>query len=208
MSGLDLSDIPDLDVSRETIGLLKDFEQLLHKWNPVINLASRQSMEDVWSRHIVDSAQIFPHIPAQAKLCVDVGSGGGFPGIVLAAISTSLTLDRQFVLVESDQRKATFLRQAIRSLNLKAEVRSSRIESLQRLEADVFTARALAPLATLLRFAQGHVTDEGVCILPKGENYREEIAEARKLYEFEYEAIQSLTEPRSAILKVYGIKDV
>jgi 16S rRNA (guanine527-N7)-methyltransferase len=208
MSSEDLSDILGFDVSRETLDLLKSYQQLVQKWNPVINLASKQSMADLWNRHIVDSAQVFPLIPSEARLCVDVGSGGGFPGIVLAAISTSLDLERHFILVESDQRKSTFLRQVIRDLSLKAEVRSERIEKLDDLNAEVFSARALASLSKLLQFAQIHLTENGVCLFPKGENYREEIEEAQKRFIFEYEAIESVTDSRSAILKIHGIKDV
>jgi 16S rRNA (guanine527-N7)-methyltransferase len=208
MNNIDLAELRDFDVSRETISRLKSYEQLVRKWNPTINLASKQSIEEIWRRHIVDSAQIFPHIPTDAKLCADVGSGGGFPGIVLAVISASQAQHRKFVLIESDQRKATFLREVIRSLDLNAEVRASRIESLDRLNSDVFTARALAPLSVLLGFARNHVNDQGVCIFPKGENHREEIDDARKYFRFECEAIQSLTEPKSAILKIYGIENV
>lgn len=208
MSGLDLSDLLGVNVSRETVDMLKSYEQLVRKWNPTINLASKQSMAELWSRHIVDSAQIFPHIPEASKLCLDVGSGGGFPGIVLATMSTAQLQDRQFILVESDQRKATFLRQVIRSLKLKAEVRSERIESIDKIGADFFTARALAPLSKLLVFAQQHLDPHGVCIFPKGENHLEEIKDAQKLFRFEYQLIQSLTDPKSAILKIHGIENV
>jgi 16S rRNA (guanine527-N7)-methyltransferase len=206
MSDFDLLGLPELDVSRETVEMLKSYEQLVRKWNPTINLASKQSMAELWNRHIVDSAQIFPHIPDASRLCLDVGSGGGFPGIVLATISKGLSQDRQFILVESDQRKATFLRQVIRSLNLSAEVRSDRIESLNKIGADFLTARALAPLSKLLAFAQQHLNLQGVCIFPKGENHLEEIKDAQKLFSFELQSIQSLTDPKSAILKIHGIE--
>ncbi|MGO4909776.1 16S rRNA (guanine(527)-N(7))-methyltransferase RsmG [Pseudorhodobacter sp. W20_MBD10_FR17] len=208
MNGFDLIDLPGINVSRETVEMLKTYEQLVRKWNPTINLASKQSMAELWSRHIVDSAQIFPHIPEASKLCLDVGSGGGFPGIVLATISTALSQDRQFILVESDQRKATFLRQVIRSLKLKAEVRSDRIEALDKIGADFFTARALAPLSKLLVFAQQHLNPQGISIFPKGENHLEEIREAQKLFRFDYQLIQSVTDPKSAILKIHGIENV
>lgn len=207
MNGFDLDDVPGLNVSRETVEKLKAYDQLVRKWNPTINLASKQSMSELWSRHIVDSAQIFPHIPASSNLCLDVGSGGGFPGIVLATISTEHVPTRRFILVESDQRKAAFLREVIRSLKLRAEVRSERIESLEKIGADFFTARALAPLSKLLAFAHQHLSLQGVCIFPKGENHLEEIKVAQKLFRFEYQSIQSLTDPRSAILRIYGIEN-
>jgi 16S rRNA (guanine527-N7)-methyltransferase len=195
------------DVSRETLERLEDYEHLIRKWNPTINLVSKASLGDLWQRHIVDSAQIFPLFPMDARRCVDIGSGGGLPGIVLAVISSEMAPERRFTLVEADQRKATFLRQAVRSMGLKVEVVSSRIETLSPLDAEVLTARALAPLSRLMVVAQKHVGVGGVCIFPKGETYLQEIDAARKEFTFECEITQSLTDPKGAILKVYGIRD-
>jgi 16S rRNA (guanine527-N7)-methyltransferase len=125
----------------------------------------------------------------------------------LAVISSEMVPERHFTLVESDQRKATFLWQAMRTLGLKAEVVSSRIEALSALNAEVLTARALAPLARLMAVAQKHVGEGGVCIFPKGETYLQEIDAARKEFSFECEITQSLTDPKGAILKVYGIRN-
>jgi len=195
------------DVSRETVDRLIAFDQLIRKWNPTINLISKASLNDLWSRHIEDSAQLYRYIPLWAVRCVDIGSGGGLPGIVLAAISADLTPERQFTLVESDQRKATFLRQAVRTLGLKAEVLSSRTEALDPLSADTLSARALAPLSKLLVSAQRHLISGGTCLFPKGETYAKELADARKQFVFECDVIQSLTDPKGAILKIYGIRN-
>lgn len=196
-----------VDVSRETLERLADFETLIRKWNPAINLISKKSVDDFWNRHIVDSAQIFPHIPISADRCLDIGSGAGLPGIVLALLSAELSPKRKFVFVEVDQRKATFLREVVRTLGISAGIESCRVETLRPFEADLLTARALAPLSKLLPFAQRHLSKTGVCLFPKGENYLLELDEAKKLFDFEYEVIQSLTDSKAKILKVHGIQN-
>lgn len=195
------------DVSRETMERLIVFDQLIRKWNPTINLISKASMDDLWSRHIEDSAQIYQHIPLDAVKCVDIGSGGGLPGIVLAVIAKDLAPERQFTLIESDQRKATFLRQAVRTLDLNTKVLANRTEAVNPLRADLLSARALAPLSKLLATAQHHLTPKGTCLFPKGETYVQEIADARKQFVFDCDAIQSLTDPKGAILKIHGIQN-
>jgi 16S rRNA (guanine527-N7)-methyltransferase len=162
---------------------------------------------DFWERHIIDSVQIFPHIPSNAIKFLDIGSGGGLPAIVLAILSAELSPDRRFTLVESDQRKSAFLREAVRTLGLTAEILPVRAEALDPRGAEVLSARALAPLAKLLISAQRHLAEGGVCIFPKGESFRQEIAEAEAQFHFEYDAIPSMTDPRGAILKIHGIRN-
>jgi 16S rRNA (guanine527-N7)-methyltransferase len=195
-----------LDVSRETQSKLEAFEQLVRKWNPAINLVSKASLSSLWSRHIVDSVQLFPHFPENAIDCLDVGSGGGFPGIVLAAIAAELHPAKRFTLVESDQRKATFLREASRQLGLVVDVKSERIELLQPAAADVLSARALAPLSNLLQTAERHLAPGGVCLFPKGESHPKEIEDAQSLFNFDCKIIPSLTDPKGVILKIHGIQ--
>lgn len=207
MSGNPLSLLSAVNVSRETVDMLVRFEHLIRKWNPTINLVSKSSLDDLWERHIVDSAQIYRHIPLDARRCLDIGSGGGLPGVVMAVISAELAPEKHFTLVESDQRKATFLREASRSLGLKIDVQASRAETLDPLGADVLSARALAPLSKLLISAQRHLSADGICLFPKGESYLQEIQDAQKLFNFECEAIQSLTDSKGAILKICGIRN-
>ncbi len=192
--------IAGLDVSRETWDGLLCLEGMVRQWNPAINLVSRSSLTDLWGRHIHDSAQLFQFCPALAQSWVDVGSGGGFPGLVVSILARELRPDLRVTLVESDLRKATFLRQAVRTLHLSADVQSQRIEAIPGLQADVLSARALAPLEALLAIAERHLKPGGLAIFPKGERHAEEIAEARRAWDMDIEAHPSQSQPDAAIL--------
>jgi 16S rRNA (guanine527-N7)-methyltransferase len=197
-----------VDVSRETFDALKAYEALVQRWTPAINLVSKSTVSNVWHRHIVDSAQIFSVCPASAEKWVDLGSGGGFPGIVVAILAKELSPRLRVTLVESDLRKATFLRQAAQTLGLQATVVSKRIESLEPMSADVLSARALAPLPTLLGYAATHLAESGTAILPKGARYQDEIADARKAWSFDVDIKPSLSEAEAAILVIRNIQSV
>lgn len=197
-----------VDVSRETVERLREFEKLVRKWNSVINLVSKSSLSDIWYRHIIDSVQLFPYVPKEATNCLDIGSGGGFPGIILAIIAAEALPTQRYMLVESDQRKATFLRESARILGLTVVVQSKRIDALEPIFAEVLSARALSPLSGLLRLAQIHLSESGTCLFPKGETYPQEIAEAQRDFKFDCNVIPSLTDPRGVILKIHGIRNV
>lgn len=196
-----------LNVSRETEQRLRDFVLLLGKWNAAINLISRSTVGQVWSRHILDSAQIFSY-GSSARRWVDLGSGGGFPGIVVAILAVELTPDMKITLVESDQRKAAFLRQAGQSLGLEIDVIADRIEAISSLSADVVSARALAPLPQLCGFAKAHLAPEGAAIFLKGKSCDLEIADARKDWNFSLESHASITDPSAVVLVLKEISDV
>ncbi len=192
--------IAGMDVSRETWDRLTGLEALVRQWNPTINLVSRSSLSDLWARHIHDSAQLFTFCPVTARTWVDVGSGGGFPGIVVAILAAEHCPDLRVTLVESDLRKATFLRQATRTLRLSAEILSQRIESLPALAADVLSARALAPLPDLITIAERHLKPGGLAMFPKGERHASEITEARRIWDIDLEVRPSQSQPDAAIL--------
>src|SRR4029434_790258 len=143
-----------VDVSRETLGQLEALVETLVRWQKAINLVGRATMEDVWTRHILDSAQLVPLIPADAKSLADLGSGGGFPGLVLAALRPDLDM----TLIEADARKAAVLGEAGRRMALgkPRRVVIARIEEAPPAKAEVVTARALAPLGQLLVWADRH----------------------------------------------------
>ncbi len=195
-------------VSRETIARLETYEALLKKWNSAINLVSPRTISDIWSRHFLDSAQIFSLLPENAKSWADIGSGGGFPGMVVAILAAEKRPDLFVTLVESDRRKAAFLMTAAREMSLKLQVVSDRIEAISPLNADVLSARALAPLADLLAFAERHLAATGVCLFPKGARWREELAEAQKTWSFIMESHKSRTDSEAVILKIEGIERV
>ena len=189
------------DVSRETFEQLEAYVALIEKWNPKINLVSKSSLPEIWDRHIWDSAQIFD-IAVEGSVWADFGSGGGLPGIVLAIFAKELRPDMQFYLVESDQRKCAFLRNAVREIGLNVKVHAERIEALDPIGASVISARALTDLNGLLEFVERHSAKNGVAILPKGETWEKEILQAQENWSFEYEEITSKTNNDAAILKI------
>ena len=134
------------DVSRETVERLETHVALLCKWNPRINLVAASTLAEVWTRHVADSAQLWPLRPPGARLWLDLGSGAGFPGLVVAALAAEEAPDLRVRLVESDARKAAFLATVAREADLPAEVLVERWQRLPPQAADVVSARALAPL--------------------------------------------------------------
>ncbi len=199
--------VASLNVSRETMDRLNRFVAVLEKWNPRINLVSRNSMPEVWTRHIADSLQVF-QCAAPSGHWVDLGSGGGFPGLVVAILAKEMAPDLRVTLVESDQRKSVFLRTAARETGVRCTVLSERIETLKPQEADILSARALADLETLMGFAQRHLKPSGVALFPKGVTWEKECLAARQGWNFNAEQITSKTDPDAVILKIEGVSRV
>jgi 16S rRNA (guanine527-N7)-methyltransferase len=192
--------VAGLDVSRETWDKLKAFEALVRRWTPAVNLVSKSTVPNLWDRHIVDSAQVFKFCPKSARHWVDLGSGGGFPGIVVAILASEFQPELRVTLVESDARKAAFLRQVAQALALRIDVMTQRIEELLPQNADVVSARALAALPELLGYACRHLHKSGVAVLSKGARYTEEVTEARKIWRFAIDVQASKSNSESAIL--------
>lgn len=197
-----------LIVSRETFERLELYAELLKKWNPKINLVSKTTLDDLWDRHIVDSAQLFQLAPKDALNWADFGSGGGFPGLVIAILSMELAPDRKVTLVESDQRKCAFLRTVARETGCNATIKASRIDQIEPLGADVISARALADLTMLLGFAEYHLHPKGTCLFPKGATWKKEVDDAKNSWKFDYETITSETENTAVALRINGITHV
>lgn len=200
------TNVAGVDVSRETVADLKVFADLVTKWTPKINLIAQGTVDAIWDRHIVDSVQLYRFAPETYDTWVDIGSGGGFPGIAMAILGKALQPDARFVLIESDQRKATFLRTAARELQLRVEVIAQRIESASPQNADVVSARALTALSGLLPLAERHLDPDGVALFHKGRQSQKEVAEARKNWSFVLEDHVSITDPDSRILAIRRIK--
>ena len=193
-----------VSVSRETIQHLEAFGELTAKWTAKINLIAKSTVPDIWNRHIIDSAQVFQYADSP-KHWVDIGSGGGFPGIVMAIIAKELSPDTKFTLIESDARKCTFLRTAIRELGLNAYVIPQRIEKAAPQDADIVSARALASIEDLLPMIEVHLRPEGQALLMKGRTYAEELNAVRGNWDFDLAEYTSITEPDSRILSLKRI---
>ena len=188
--------------------MLRCYVALLKKWNVSINLFGKTTTSEIWTRHILDSAQLFDLLPEGTEHLVDLGSGAGFPGLVLAILGAETAPQRRITLIEADARKAAFLRTAVRELGLSVTVVNQRIEDVGPLDADVMTARALARLPRLLVFAERHLTPGGTALFPKGANYRAEIKEALAGWRFSREEVPSLTADGAAIIKVGALARV
>ena len=200
--------ISGVDVSRETLERLGAFEDLVRKWTKKINLIARNDVDHIWDRHIVDSAQVWSSAPDEWNHWVDIGSGGGFPAIILAAIAVEKEPDARFTLIESDQRKATFLRTAIRELSLNAIVLDDRIELAPPQNADVISARALASLTSLLGFAERHLAPNGIAVFQKGKSADDEIIEAKHTWAFDYNKVPSITNDDACVISIKGFSRV
>lgn len=194
-----------VDVSRETLDRLSAYHDLLRKWGARINLVARGTLDEAWTRHFLDSAQLLDLAPPEARLWCDLGSGAGFPGLVVAIIAAETRPAIRVRLIEADLRKAEFLRTVIRTTGISADVVAERIESAAPCGAEVLSARALAPLADLLVMAERHLAPGGTCLFPKGARYAQEVAEALESFTFHCDEYPSKTGADSVILKIGGI---
>jgi 16S rRNA (guanine527-N7)-methyltransferase len=196
-----------IDVSRETEERLNILCEMVERWNPSINLIAPSSLPQLWQRHIRDSAQVVALIPPGARLWVDIGSGGGFPGLVVAACLPEVFPACRVVLIESDQRKCVFLRQAARSMGLSITVIAQRIEEAPPQAADVVSARALAPLPRLLPLTQRHLAPHGIAILLKGQSLADELDIAgQNGWKFQADHHKSKTDPDGTIIVMRNLK--
>jgi 16S rRNA (guanine527-N7)-methyltransferase len=194
------------DVSRETLDRLRLYEELLIRWQEKINLVAPSTIPDLWGRHFSDSAQIWSLATGNARHWVDLGSGAGFPALVVAALARESQPELQFTLIESDARKGVFLRTVIRELDLYATVLTARIEAAKPQRADIVSARALAPLDRLLGYAYPHLNASGVCIFHKGARAADELERAQMTWSFTTKQHVSKVDPESSVLILSGIQ--
>jgi 16S rRNA (guanine527-N7)-methyltransferase len=190
-------------VSNDCRERLGRFVDLLTKWNASVNLSARGDLPAIWARHIADSLQLAPLLLPRPERAIDLGSGGGFPGLILA-VATGIPFD----LIEADQRKAAFLREAARVVAAPATIHARRIEEAPVARASVVTARALAPLPKLLDLAAPKLDPGGYCLFLKGRTSKAELTAAAAGWHMRVEQFPSTTDPSATILRVSEISRV
>lgn len=187
-------------VSRETLDRLERYLTCLERWQGAVNLVGPASLRDVWRRHFLDSAQLWAYLPFAAARVVDLGSGAGFPGLVLAILGAG-----DVHLIEANRRKAAFLREAARRTGTVVTIHGDRIDSVPSLGADMVTARACAPLDKLLDLAVLHLGNHGYCVFLKGKSVDAELTEARKKWKMRISRFPSRSQPSGVVLKLEAV---
>lgn len=196
------------DVSRETIERLEKYRQLLEKWQKSINLVGPSTIPEFWTRHVADSAQLMTLVPKTARKWVDLGSGGGFPGLVVAQLWAERAPEAAAIvhLVESDGRKCAFLRTVIRETGAPAAVHEGRIETLIAEKPDIFagvdvvSARALAPLPKLLDLSTPYFDIHTIGVFMKGQGWEEELTQAQQYWNINPKIVPSRTDKAGKII--------
>jgi 16S rRNA (guanine527-N7)-methyltransferase len=189
-----------IPVSRETLARITAYVELLIKWNQRINLIGPQTVSDIWRRHILDSAQVIRYLSAEPGTLVDIGTGAGLPGMVLAILGVP-----HIHLVESDARKAAFLIEAARITGVTVNIHVSRIEAVSVIPATSIVSRALAPLSLLLGYAERFLKPGASCYFHKGSHWSDELADARQTWHFTPTIHQSLSDPLGVIIQLESI---
>jgi 16S rRNA (guanine527-N7)-methyltransferase len=189
-----------ITVSRETLARLEAYAELLTRWSARINLVGRDTIADLWRRHILDSAQLWTFVPAAANGMIDLGSGAGLPGLVLAILGAP-----GVELVEADSRKCAFLREAARITEAAVTLRPCRIEAVSPHPVEVVTARACAPLDRLLGLAEPFLARDGECLFLKGERVEEELTLARKHWTMMASVYPSRSDPRGVVIRLQQV---
>lgn len=191
-----------LGVSRETAARLDAYVDVLAKWSPALNLVSRSTLANVWIRHIEDCAQIFPLASPDAQAWLDLGSGAGLPGLIIAALAQDQRPSLRVTMVEADARKVAFLQTAARAMNTSPTIVNARIEAASLPIADVISARALAPLGKLLDLAVPHLAPKGQCLFHKGSSVASELTDAALRWHSQVTTHRSVTDPSAVILEI------
>lgn len=186
-------------VSRETLDRLQAYVALLTAWNRRINLVGANTIGDVWRRHILDSAQLMPLLPAGTRVVVDIGSGAGLPGLVLAILGVP-----EVHLVESDQRKAAFLREAQRVTDAPVTIHGLRAERLVPIAADAIVARAVAPVDKLLLMVDKFCGPHTICLFLKGKGVEDELTHLPPALKMKAQILPSRSDPAGRVLRLEG----
>ncbi|MGB0940510.1 MAG: 16S rRNA (guanine(527)-N(7))-methyltransferase RsmG [Candidatus Puniceispirillaceae bacterium] len=189
-----------LDVPRETQEKLDCYVQLLIKWQARINLISSKTLPEIWHRHILDSAQLVSYLPKTPSVILDMGSGAGLPGVILAILTR-----HQLHLVESDSRKIAFMRTALRETGTSAILHEQRMETVPALRPDIITARALAPLSQLITLASAQHHEKIEYLFLKGREAKQELTALPACPKMEAECLPSMTDSQASIIRLKPI---
>ena len=189
-------------VSRETYEDFLTYGSLLQKWNRKVNIVSANTLRNFMIRHVLDSAQLLNYVKAQSGRWLDIGSGGGFPGIPLAILSKNKYPNFNFTFMDSNSKKCFFLEEVCKNLKIEADIICGRIEEVDPVNCDYIVSRALAPLNDLLAYSKRHRKDNGKCLFLKGKNLHKEIASAKRKWLFYFHIHQSLSDIEGKILEI------
>ena len=200
------SQLETLNVSRETFPALEEFRTLLIKENRKINLIGKSTEKDSIKRHIIDSAQIIDIIDKNSQKCIDLGSGSGLPGVVLAIILKKKGSKTKFYLYEKSFKKSNFLKKIVKHFELNVEVKNKNIFEEKEIEADTVVARAFKPLQIILELIDKNFIYFNNLILFLGKSGDEIIKECQKTWKFNHEVLKSLTDKNSIIVKINNLK--
>lgn len=200
-------EILNYGVSRETLQKIKDFVTILQEWNGKINLVSKNSIKDVWVRHVLDSVQLIKYIPQKTTHLVDIGSGSGFPGICLAILMQELLPQAKITLVESITKKTVYLNDVIQKLGLaNASVMNLRVENGVFKNVSVITARAVTDLNTLILYQNKIGDEKTIGLYLKGEKYKEELVCAEKNWHFKLRETPNKYAENGIILQITEVR--
>ena len=189
--------------SESILSSLDIYIELIKKWQKNINLVSKNSIDHLWNRHVIDSAQLYSLLPAPKKglYIYDIGSGAGFPGMVLGIMGR-----KDIILCESNKRKCEFLKEVSRITNTNISIVNIRAQKLDGRSALAITSRALASLDTLLEISMPILREKGVCVFPKGRTWKEELTVAEKKFIINYNTVQSITSSDSKIIIITKVR--
>ena len=197
-----------IQVSRETIDSLKIYEQILLKYNKNLNLIGKSTINEVWNRHFLDSAQVIDLIDKKIKTCLDIGSGAGFPGLVLAIICKGRNLNTNFNLLEKSPKKCTFLKEVCSELNLNTKIICQDIENIQKIQSDVLIARAFKPIPKIFEIIHKKINFEKKIVLFLGKKQKFLLNEVSKNWHIEYKQRNSVTSNDSLIIEIYKLEKI
>ena len=194
-------------VSRETITSLKKYEDILTKANKSLNLIGNSTINDIWTRHFLDSAQVIDFIDKNDKTLIDLGSGAGFPGLILAITSRDRKMPLKIKLIEKSPKKTKFLKELINKLHIDVEVMNQNIlKDSKKLSADVFVARAFKPLKIILELIHNKAENWKKFFVFLGKTGKHELLQASKIWDIEYKQRVSVTSNDSTVIEINRIK--